>query len=94
MRLSGKKETREQVHEISGACHKRFKTKVQAEAFIEDWKEAFAEVWRLEIKRALDRGHKPRNMRISIDGILGERRDDDDVEDLAEHLGNRLELGV
>jgi hypothetical protein len=51
----------EQIHEISSACHKRFKTEAQAEAFIEDWEESFADVLRVEVKKALDR---PRSRRF------------------------------
>ena len=59
MRYSGKTGALEEIHEITGACHKRFKTRAQAEAFIEDWKESFADVWRREVRRALDRGLRP-----------------------------------
>jgi hypothetical protein len=55
MRCNGKTGAQKEVHEISGACHKWFKTKAHAIAFIEDWKESFAEVWRREGKKALDR---------------------------------------
>jgi len=82
----------EQIHEISGACHKRFKTKVQAEAFIEDWKESFAEVWRREVKQALDRGLRPRDMKVSTEGILHEGGEEDAAEYLAKQLNKKLEL--
>lgn len=57
MPYSGETGALEDIDEITGACHKRFKTRAQAEAFIEDWKESFADVWRQEVRRALDRGH-------------------------------------
>lgn len=34
---------------------------VQAEAFINDWKETYAEIWCEMIKDALDRGYRPLN---------------------------------
>ncbi|CAI9629792.1 unnamed protein product [Alternaria burnsii] len=34
----------ENVDGFHGACHKKFRTKEQAEAFIENWKETYAEV--------------------------------------------------
>lgn len=34
----------------------------QAEAFIEDWKESYAEVWCELIKEVLDRGFRPRDI--------------------------------
>jgi hypothetical protein len=36
--------TEPEVKDISGACHKRFRTRAQAEAFVEDWKESYADV--------------------------------------------------
>ena len=88
MCFSGKTGALEQIHEISGACHKRFKTEVQAKAFIEDWKESFADLWRREVKQALDRGLRPRDMKVSIDGILHEAGEDNVAEDLEKHLGS------
>jgi hypothetical protein len=58
------------VKEVSGACHKRFRTRSQAEAFIEDWKDSFADVWRRKIREALDQGLKPCDMKLSVEGIL------------------------
>lgn len=59
-----------EVKEISGACHKRFRTRAQAEAFVEDWKESFADVWRRAIREGLDQGLRPRDMKLSVEGIL------------------------
>jgi hypothetical protein len=66
----------EQIHKISGACHKRFKTEAQAEAFIEDWNESFADALRIEVKKELDRGLKPRDMKLSVRGVLDEGSED------------------
>ena len=76
MCCSGKIGALEETHEISSACHKRFKTKAQAEVFIDDWKESFADVWRREVKNALDWGFRPRDMKLSIEGILHEGTED------------------
>lgn len=57
------------MKEVSGACHKRFRTRSQAEAFIEDWKDS-ADVWRRKIREALDQGLKPCDMKLSVEGIL------------------------
>ena len=59
-----------EVKEAKYACHKKFRTRDQAEAFIEDWKESFADVWRRTIREGLDRGLRPNDMKLSIDGIL------------------------
>lgn len=91
---SGKTETLEQIHGISGGCHKRFRTQAQAEAFIEDWKESFAEVWRREIKQALDRGLRPQDMSMSMKDVLYETGNKDAVEDLTGEVSDRLELGA
>jgi hypothetical protein len=82
----------EEIHEIPGACFKRFKTMAQAEAFIEDWKESFADVWRREVKMALDRGLRPRNMKLSVEGILHKRNEDSVPEDIAKKLDTKLRL--
>lgn len=67
---SGTTGSEQEVKEISGACHKRFRTHAQAEAFIEDWNESFANVWRRAIREGLDQGLRPRDMEIRVEGIL------------------------
>ncbi|KAF3392609.1 hypothetical protein F1880_008939, partial [Penicillium rolfsii] len=57
----GESGAEKEVTEEKGSCHKRFRTMAQAEAFIEDWKETYAQIWHEIIKNALDRGHRPRN---------------------------------
>ena len=58
------------MKDISGACYKRFRTRSQAEDFIKDWKDSFADVWRREIREALDQGLKPCDMKLSLEDIL------------------------
>ena len=82
----------EPINKISGACHKRFRTEAQAEAFIEDWKESYADVWRVEVKKALDRGLRPRDMKLSVQGLLYEGFEDDVTEHLTKELETKLEL--
>lgn len=48
---------------MEGSGQKRFRTMAQAEAFIEGWKGAYAEVWGELIKEVLDRGFRPRDIR-------------------------------
>ncbi|KAJ6118768.1 SinR repressor/SinI anti-repressor dimerization [Penicillium samsonianum] len=50
-----------EVQKEPGSCHKKFRTRAQAEAFIEDWKESHADVWRELIKEVLDQGLRPRD---------------------------------
>ncbi|KXG49563.1 SinR repressor/SinI anti-repressor, dimerization [Penicillium griseofulvum] len=52
-----------EVIKVEGSCHKRFRTMAQAEAFMEDWKGTYAEVWSELIKEALDKGFRPRDIR-------------------------------
>lgn len=47
-------EAKLEVERFFDACHKRFETRDQAEAFIENWKQSFADTYRTEIKKALD----------------------------------------
>lgn len=72
MENSGNTGAETEVDEVSGACHKRFRTRAQAEAFIEDWKEAFADVWRRAIKKGLDQGLRPRDMKLIVEDVLHE----------------------
>ncbi|KAJ5661099.1 uncharacterized protein N7484_000471 [Penicillium longicatenatum] len=50
---------KKEVDNVKSSCHKRFRTRAQAEAFIADWKETYADIWREEIKKALDEGFRP-----------------------------------
>jgi hypothetical protein len=47
-----------------GACHKSFRTKEDALAFIEDWKVSVADVCRTVIKEEMDCGLRPQNMNL------------------------------
>jgi len=86
MYCSGRTGSLEEIQEFQGACHKRFKTKAQEQAFIEDWKESCADVWRSEVKKALDRGLRPKDMKFGTEDILQQPNADSDVADLAEQL--------
>lgn len=54
MIFSGENGAEKEVAEEKDSCYKRFTTMAQAEAFIEDWKETYAETWCEMIKDALD----------------------------------------
>jgi hypothetical protein len=83
----------EDTNEFRNACHKWFRTEAQAEAFIQDWKESFADVWRREVRKALDVGLRPRDMKFSIEGILHEGGEDTtDAEDIAKQFDTKLAL--
>lgn len=69
------------MKEVSGACHKRFKTQQQAEDFIEDWKQSFTEAYAMELKRALDQGSRPRDLKLSLKDILREPETVDNMAD-------------
>jgi hypothetical protein len=88
--FSGENGALEETSGVSGACHKCFKTEAQAEAFIEDWKESYAEVVRQVVRKGLDEGLRPRDMSLKVEGLLQEVGQ---AELLAEQLGTRLELG-
>ncbi len=62
--------TEPEVKEVTGACHKRFRTHSQAETFIEDWKDSFADVWRRAIRAGLDQGLGPPDMKLNVELIL------------------------
>jgi len=77
---------------ISGACHKCFRTEAQAEAFIEDWKESFADVWRIEVKKALDSGLRPGGTKLSVQGVLYEGSEDTITENIAKKFETKFGL--
>ncbi|KAM3463856.1 hypothetical protein BB8028_0002g15520 [Beauveria bassiana] len=55
-----------QTAEVEGACFKKFETEQEAEAFIQDWKQAVVEVYMVEIKTALDNGFRPAHMKFNV----------------------------
>ncbi|BCS00025.1 RNase H1/viroplasmin domain-containing protein [Aspergillus luchuensis] len=73
--------TKPEVDRFDGACHKHFRTHSQAEAFIEDWKNSYADVCRREIKAKLDQGFRPPNMKLRFD-ILQANAEYDISEDI------------
>jgi hypothetical protein len=89
---SGPEGALEDIREISGACHKHFRTKEQAEAFIEDWKEAYAEVWRRAVKGALDEGLRPQNMNLDTKEILRRANQDPAIEGISQRFGSMISL--
>ena len=89
MRCSGENGSLEEIHEFPGACHKRFRTEAQAQAFIEDWKESYADVWRSEVKKALERGFQPKDTKFGVENILQEPTGG--IADLMEHFNRAAE---
>ncbi|CCF42886.1 hypothetical protein CH063_02943 [Colletotrichum higginsianum] len=67
----GETQALSQLHETPGACCKRFKTKEQAETFIEEWKQAVADVLLRSIREALDQGMRPKDMNLDVSGLFG-----------------------
>ena len=84
MYCSGRTGSLEEIQEFPSACHKRFKTKAQAQAFIDDWKESYADIWRSEVKKALDRGLQPKDMKFGMEDIFS------DIADLAEQFNQQI----
>lgn len=79
---SGKPGAKEEVNEFSGACHQHFRTRAQAEAFIEDWKDSYADIWRSAIREALDQGFRTVDMKIEVGDILSLPESDDILDGL------------
>ncbi|PWY94165.1 hypothetical protein BO94DRAFT_532124 [Aspergillus sclerotioniger CBS 115572] len=73
--------TKPEVDQFPGACHKYFRIYSQAEAFIEDWKNSYADVYRREIKAKLDQGFRPPNIKLKFD-ILQANAEYDISEDI------------
>jgi hypothetical protein len=64
-----------------GACHKCFRTRAQAEAFIEDWKTTYANLMHEKMKRKLDAGYRPVDMKMDLSNLLKPNSSDKASED-------------
>ncbi|KAM3555893.1 hypothetical protein ARSEF4850_005795 [Beauveria asiatica] len=62
-----------QTSDVEGACFKKFETEQEAEAFIQDWKQAVVQVYMVEIKTALDNGFRPAHMKFNVKKKLLQR---------------------
>ena len=82
----------EEIHEVPGACYKRFRTQKQAEAFIEDWKEAYAEIWRRAVKEGLDKGLRPQDMKLNTQEILRGASRVLDMEEMSRRFDSVISL--
>ncbi|KAJ6101902.1 hypothetical protein N7486_004329 [Penicillium sp. IBT 16267x] len=99
-RYYGENGAEKEVVGEEGSCHKRFRTMAQAEAFIEDWKETYAEIWREMIKEALDQGYRPlesdafrpHKMRSMIKVLFRDASECSEVDDLTEKTKSQLSL--
>lgn len=80
---SGPEGALQDIHGIPGACYKHFRTKEQAEAFIEDWKETYAEVWCRAVKEALDKGLRPQDMKLDAKEIMRGADQDPAIEGIS-----------
>ena len=56
---SGSRGAEPEVVKFQHACHKHFRTLVQAEAFIADWVEMYACMVKAKIKEELLKGYRP-----------------------------------
>lgn len=73
------------------ACFRRFETEGEAEEFIREWKDAYADVWRRAIRQGLDNGWKPKDMEFDI-SLLLVRQNGGNILEIFEQLGIREEL--
>jgi hypothetical protein len=89
---SGTTGASQKVDGFEGACHKRFRTETQAQAFIKDWNESYVQVFSRELKKGLDRGLQPRNMKLDVHGILSSRNIECDLENIVTQLSAGLRL--
>lgn len=68
------------ITKFPSACYQKFNTEHEAKRFIDEWKDAYADVWRQTIRRGLDEGWKPEDLKVDIGRIL-DRIDDRRVKD-------------
>lgn len=98
--FSGEDGAEKEVSGRNGSCHKRFRTMAQAEAFIEEWKETYAEIWCEMIKDALDRGYRPlnsdafrpRKMGFILNLFLCEASGHNEIDDITQKTKSQLSL--
>lgn len=81
---SGSGGSEPEVVNFSGACHKRFRTLAQAEAFIADWVEMHACVVKAKIKEELLVGHRPAKMKGSPVELSLKTESNDDEDELTD----------
>ena len=73
-----------EVVKSSGACHKRFRTLAQAEAFIADWVEMYACMVKAKIKEELLDGYRSAKMKgLAVELTLrtGSSNEEDQLTD-------------
>ncbi|KAF2011977.1 hypothetical protein BU24DRAFT_267167 [Aaosphaeria arxii CBS 175.79] len=58
----GEAGAKDDTDQFNHTCHKHFRTEAQAKAFIEDWKNAYADVVCRATVEALERGAKPSDL--------------------------------
>ena len=61
-RRSGLEGAFKETNKWKGACHKSFRTRAQAEAFIRDWEHSLADVCRIIALQKLESGLRPGSM--------------------------------
>lgn len=70
---------KEATEGVKDNCHERFNIELEAKGFIDNWKDAYADIWRRAIRQGLDSGWKPKDMQLDIGKIL--IKADDKIED-------------
>ena len=71
---------------FSGACHKHFRTLVQAEAFIADWEEMDARIAKAKIERELLCSYRPAKTKGSPAKLSLETGGSNDGDQLSDSL--------
>ena len=74
------------------ACHKRFRTLVQAEAFIADWGEMYASIVKARVTEKLSSGHRPAKMK-GLPAELGLKTKGSNDEDELIDGFDRIDIG-
>ena len=84
---SGSSGAEPEVVKFPHACHKHFRTLVQAEAFMADWMEMYACMVKAKIKEELLEGHRPSETNELPVNLTLKTRDSNDEGELADRLG-------
>ncbi|KAJ5263826.1 hypothetical protein N7478_011431 [Penicillium angulare] len=68
--LTSNREVEDATKGVKYACQQCFDTEYEAREFIDDWNEAFADIWHHEIKSGLKDGWRARSLSLNLASVL------------------------
>lgn len=90
---SGKKGSEREVHEVSGNCHKFFRSQEQAEAFLEDWKQTVVDLYCTSMMKALNGGRRPQTIDFDVSKLFADETCEDEGVGGVEAMLQEMNIG-